>query len=665
MKDTLRKLALFTLSACLTFPAVAAYNPRTVTLKARSESMAAADEDFAGDIVVPEDEKVTFRITHNGNAGIYDKVEITVAKKNGSGAEVECFHHAETAVDSSAMPTFEWDTGSADPELSDGTSGPDPTPGAYTAYAKLYKDGTDPLKYTRTTTQCKVHLGPRVDILEVPEFLFASAENTTPIKWRIAGLSEPLSTEKLERVNVVFHPTSNDSIPLENPDEESGFLGYTRAIDGETSRVFETYVKPQYIQPAILPSPHVSNSASFSLKAKFGDGQTTSTLTANSGNMIKAYADNTVYARDIAPGGTGYATVTDARAVVRTEPEKRWANTIQKNMPDIWYAPSIQQTMDFDEPFQEHGYWPVPDTSCKPRFVLYDDATPETPFHTGYLLTNTTTFLGANSAGGDYFYQSVAAEEPDVDLLGWDSSMLGRGHYKGDVIANRIGVAVFISYGGKSVTVPAEEEPIKAMDLSVDTPENIRLHALDIEKMLVEVQQGQMPQTGMDHSDWVGPTVMVASIMSCWVPGFQWVGPVTGLGKALYEAAVDQVPANDQLSGHGYSTVRGWRHLSKRNDSELTEIDSGGAVGQPSHILPGMQVTTVGGGPQILLGPLPCEDIFEGEGLRVGDMFSVFIEMDTTAQMEARKTGEGTKWINAQAKVWLTNPETFKVWLSE
>ena len=70
MKDTLRKLALFTLSACLTFPAVAAYNPRTVTLKARSESMAAADEDFAGDIVVPEDEKVTFRITHNSNVNI-------------------------------------------------------------------------------------------------------------------------------------------------------------------------------------------------------------------------------------------------------------------------------------------------------------------------------------------------------------------------------------------------------------------------------------------------------------------------------------------------------------------------------------------------------------------------------------------------------------------
>lgn len=257
----------------------------------------------------------------------------------------------------------------------------------------------------------------------------------------------------------------------------------------------------------------------------------------------------------------------------------------------------------------------------------------------------------------------VAAAEPDVDLLGWDSSVLGRGHYKGDVFANRIGVAVFISYGGKDVAVPAEKEPITAMDLSVDTPRKIELHALKLESMRVEVLYDQSPPTGMDHSDWVGPTVMAASVMSCFVPGGQVIGAILGYGKLLYDAMTDDTSASEQFSGHGYASVKFWVNARKSTDSEDTEISGNGKLGGLCYSPFGAQVTTMDG-TEVQEGVSEPRH-FEGEGLKVGDMFSVFLQLDTTAQMEARKTGEGTKAIEVHAKVRLINPETFRVWLTE
>ena len=275
MKDTLKHIILLT--ACLAIPAMAAYNPRTITLEAQSESMAAAGEDFAADIVVPENEKVTFRITHDDNDGIYDKVELTVAKENDSGEEIEYFCHVETAVDSSAMPDFEWDTSTADPELSDGSAGEVPECGAYTAYAKFYKDDTDPLKYSRTTTQCKVHLGPKVDILEVPEFLFASAEHATPIKFKIQGLgSSPLIdsiTAKfcLGGVEKVSYNIAGRFVANDGPDQNNG-----------TSNEYTCFVHHSAYSGVTIPNNRHSLEASFRLFVDAKENSTSAVISLES-----------------------------------------------------------------------------------------------------------------------------------------------------------------------------------------------------------------------------------------------------------------------------------------------------------------------------------------------------------------------------------------------
>ncbi|MDT8389224.1 MAG: hypothetical protein RRC34_01790 [Lentisphaeria bacterium] len=500
-----------------------------------------------------------------------------------------------------------------------------------------------------------------VKILQVPEFLFASANYATTIKWQITGLSGPVTIDSLDAIKITFSPDAYHSISLGSSYGETGFLEYTVAIEGEPG-VFETYVKQEHIRQAVLSEPHVSNSASFAIEVELECNDQQLALYGDSEEKIKAYADNTVFARDI-DSNSEYADVTDTRAVVTTVPETRWECQVKQNMPTDWYF-GTTQTIDFDEVFQENGYWP----SGKPRFMVYHNFTPDQPLFHGFLLGNEDTYLGYRESEPNTYLQGVYAMEPYTEYYGWDPRMLGRGHYKGYVVANRIGVMVFISYGGKQVSVPAGD--FTAMDLSIDQPAHAKVHGGTIIKMSATVSQEEAPDPeeagSMNHDTWIGPTIAAASILSCWLPGGATTGKVVstilGTGSALYEASKDDISSDVKFSGHGYAQVKIWHFGRKSTDCDITKI-----INQQStnlmFSLAGNQVTTTDGN-QEQDGVDPVVD-FDGRGLVVGDMFGYFIETNTTAQMEARRTGEDIKRLVANTIVKIENPENFKVWLSQ
>ena len=560
MKDTLRKLALFTLSACLTFPAVAAYNPRTVTLKARSESMAADDEDFAGDIVVPENEKVTFKIKHNGNAGIYDKVEITVAKKNGSGAEVECFHHAETAVDSSAMPTFEWDTGSADPELSDGTSGPDPSPGAYTAYAKLYKDGTDPLKYSRTTTQCKVHLGPKLEITEGPEYLFANATFWTTVKYRVfTGDSSALSVTVLnlgtpELIDKTGDLKIVDQYVTEKIREETD-------DHGNKWTAFETYINPECYSGITL-SKDFSSSTQIQLTALGGTIEDTW--------KIGTFVDSTVAAVDIHSDANVYEVKNSAFFIgegVHNWKLVREGNDFPFGYPDAVSGPNwkmyhpLEEIQHYTSSTECAYVWDGTDYEGGPQYSDYEQIDPATLRYT----TGSPTADFFKNCEIDSGYDSENSQLYAHVKMMQTGKNDDYGEFLGAADEIMCGLRFGISYGGKKKTV--EGKTFTAMDYKKTLAADCSVDGFEYTVTINETQPIDEGNTlSFEKFLWGGTlAITVAATFPAAWPAWVTAAVMTG-GEGVWQLVEATASPEPDEPGRAHAEAWGLRLVGKLSD---------------------------------------------------------------------------------------------------
>jgi hypothetical protein len=326
-------------------------------------------------------------------------------------------------------------------------------------------------QYTGTQTQTTPQFQPLeteisivgIEITQVPEFLFASAEYATTLQWKIHGLD---SVDDLTSVQVVFHPKSGSTSPspLNGAHGEKGFLDYSLKIEGSPNQGFtyETYILSEYIRKNEVAG-NISRSASFELLVgvqNIPEFQAKS----DSKDMVKFFADNDIYALDIGKASdyTGLKTVTDERAVSLVPPTCRWRNVPTddnncKILPGEWNTANT--ICDYDEEFRSNGYWESPNV---PSFSVWEPTYnyPDKPpyatypiFAEGTKIAVTPTKEVSMTGAGQKIEQTCTIFPPEKEYyMAWDPKRLSFGHYRGEALGYRVGVYVFISYPGKDVT---------------------------------------------------------------------------------------------------------------------------------------------------------------------------------------------------------------------
>ena len=472
----------------------------------------------------------------------------------------------------------------------------------------------------------------QVDILKVPEFLFASAKYWTPIKFKILPSEISLAEENpFTSITATLHYKDGEKIKIE------GLEQYCKKDEDEQG-VYECYINPEEYNAINLGENHYVENAYFSLKVEFSDedenaGSAKSDLEDEDAKISKRFVDKTIFAVDMTEGP-------ESRYVFRGEypdafkdvyPKMRWEMT---HRPLLWeeeQAPFENYTHykkgSFDVTgtyFNNLPYWDTPNfpkwefsynnSYILPNTIIHGDCFEESWFHVD--LGNTSTLLS-----------KVKIKQ--------NSSNDTFGVYVGKNLGLRSGAYYFISYGGKEVAGLPEGK--YAMDLDANQGDGF----LDLYNGAAEiVTYAPSSENSLDM-------LITATLSLGWA-----LAPSGGFSVILGSiASIYPVisAANTRCDkGKSNASIKGWYGFSKEGDiaqkyepGSTTLFPINGAV---------LRANFQNG--EVLREEFQIMSRYPLDPKPVGTMVFVFVEVNTTSMLRATDTyfGWGVDSASAEAK---------------
>jgi hypothetical protein len=480
---------------------------------------------------------------------------------------------------------------------------------------------------------------PTIDITQVPTYLFCTAKYWVPITFTV---SSGTKLEHIETLEATLHYT--DKNDADQTIDIPSLRPYAVELDSEGSGNYEVYIDTAtHLGGFTNADKAVCTDAYFVLKGTipvttYPDNGTACTIdpvaesaTTDPQAKIGKLVDTTVYALDIQDSDdkVDITRATVPAAFQSVSPKQRWEAVEFHSSWDVWspYAGGVTEFRRVSRSFSgtngdpARPYWDaplVPQWSTDERNMITQVVTEGVATANEY---DTATFTADEN--WSVTVEGVSALHSKVYLKQWESTktdpVLGV-HCLDNVFVGRNAglrdaVYVFISYGGKDVSCLGTA---KAMDINKNSGRG-RMKWCNME--CVALAKCEVPP----------PNALIgATLNACWALGGT-AGPAFGLASAIYDLVSSANTSGDSkaISTIGlYSMVSASNKLEDTQFSSLsTDMEQLGNVGSINN--DGTKSSAV---PTILL-----QQDFESHP--VGNMFSMFVELNCAAQLESREDG--------------------------
>lgn len=340
----------------------------------------------------------------------------------------------------------------------------------------------------------KISVPPYVKILQVPEFLFASANYSTPIKFEIKGLASDSDLE-ITSITGTFHYngkeidlgdlTARTTVDhMANFDHQEGkLIANMDSID----RIFESYIQSSKYKDLRVSDNQVMCSAYFKLKVKVKiDGAENELEIESSNGVVSHFIDERIWAID-ADNGVNHI-VNDSRAIRIMEPKKetvvmeRGDNDFTNTNPgapldgeqpeaqigfsegslDVTFGPPcIFGIVDYKEKVKYRKYGLDMSSATLPYQALCGEVISEEIIRKYYEDIVDWVYPVDNTSETDHYVFDVLTNESNIttDNMSIEISvkepagtpLIGDGEFEIHNYGQRKDVVVYVSYGPKSV----------------------------------------------------------------------------------------------------------------------------------------------------------------------------------------------------------------------
>ncbi|GEM_PF-5666931 len=515
----------------------------------------------------------------------------------------------------------------------------------------------------------------QIDVLKVPDYIFASAKAYTPIYFKINS-EDPVSLDSIRSgmkldLNYIYEDGSglvSDTHPI---DIENGYLTKITDFPGHVGEnVFVCYIDPQSYANLDIPGRNMSNDAFFVLTVTLeddGDSIELKSLQSDPDARIKkAFVDRDLYAIDMDSSKIGDAkTIRKAdepHAFLESE-SVRVCETVKMKDADQWNVISTITVQIGPEDdmitLTKYGYWKpigyrgrreatglpfwVYDTNVEgeeavPKFMytetpyLYplenpgdvpddDDFMIKKAFHNVEFSNGfNREFTGPPVAGRGVFSEIKVDQGNEGGFFEHIYHLNNTGLRKGAYF--------FISYGTKNVTVNSDDG-------------NVTVKYMDLDKYngsgFLQLSQGgyaiSKVNSATNHNIRITADEIVGAyytIVSAFSPH---VGTILGLASATYPLFFeDEDPFDETNEFSGYASVVGYEGYIKPQDWYLENIDH-----TIDPLDPGSFAVEDGEvDPRIM----SIVSEFDNRTYEVGTMIMSFVDVRSNVQISSSPTGK-------------------------
>jgi hypothetical protein len=416
----------------------------------------------------------------------------------------------------------------------------------------------------------------QVDILQVPQFLFASAKYATPLKFEIKGVETAFihhitGTIKIGDDGPHFIGIGNRFVANDGPEQNNG-----------TSTVYTAFVRASTYLPFHSMVPNLRTpDARFTLQVTFSRTASDLLLFAQAESdrqdpeaRPQVFVDPSILALDIGP-----ATQPNVVTVDMNEATQRAVHKPGKK--------SYQHWQHVSNIFPHNQGVPHEDTSARLLSFAFDID--------DQIITQTATQITL-----------FTRLEDDVDV----GAGSGREGYKNRIYGWRRGGYFYVSYGGKDISVLDPNE--RAMDLTKQSGNfDLNMFPTGMGRITNVLQQNG----GFNTANAVPGAFAIASAIA---QGGPWA-LVFGTAEGIFDiiASIDNNNITDTADGSIYRVLT----RSRANGERITE----------GRFFPPFNHTANGS-----LGFLPLPLSFPGVSTNVGDQWAAFVELESACSAVSR-----------------------------
>lgn len=466
----------------------------------------------------------------------------------------------------------------------------------------------------------------KIDLLQVPDYLFAAAEYWTPIKFKVHPDSVPVTASSFTSLKATLH--YDDASGAAQMKEISGLESYVEAVTGVNT--FECYIDPANYAAISIANKHYSDKAYFTLEADLGTVTCSSDSSDAEGAISKKFVDKNIYAVDMTDANTSKTIqrATDARPFSSTDPVKRWEGVSYPLLWGIDQGPIVICAFSYSI-WKDESYDATGTFGSSPANPYWDD--PKFPRwqhtdQTGILFNqyqsdcfNTASFEAESSFGATLTYSgSLYPSLYSETRMKQKGDNIFRGTYVGKNFGLRNGAYYFISYGGKDPSVLPSGK--RAIDLG-------KTQAKGILKVFNGYAEVSVKTPGAIDGGMTLATLNLGWALGAPIP---YLSQICGTAASIYPLIS---PTNTASSGKAYTKIRSWEMFSVEGDTSKRWAPGDGDMFMRDSIVPINNDGSPESDPMIVMAEYPDSD-----PKAVGTMVAAFVELNTTAQLIAKDT---------------------------